>query len=202
MSDATPPVEQAAEAEQAPLVRGRPFARPVLGLAAHEGAVAVRVGAAVGHGWWTMGDPAVRVGGESALRVTTPLGGASGYRVDLGTQAGPWFGPVGVSLGAAARAERERWDEDELPAALLAGPSLELAVDAGPVGVVGGVAPWFALTDRAPAGVGPAIGAETDWRLGLRGTLGPALVLAEGAARATAIGWVVELGIGLRLGVR
>lgn len=183
-------------------LRGKPFVRPVLGGSTHGGRAAVRVGAAVGHAWWTLADHAARLGGESALRLTAPVGGAAGWRVELGTQAGPWLGPVGLTVGPVLRAERERWDEEELGAALLGGGIADVSLDAGPVGVFVGVEPLAALAGgRAPAVGGPlpALGAETAWRAGVRFPIGPAQIGVELADRQTPIGSVVEAGFRLRL---
>jgi hypothetical protein len=184
------------------LVRGRMLARPLLGMAVHEQRVAMRVGGALGHQWWTMTEGTVQLGGESRLELLAPIGGATGYRLELGTRAGPWLGPVGLRVGPLLRVDRERWGEELLPTALLAGGGADLSLLLGPVVLMAGFEPvWMLAGERASATGGPlpALGAETTWRAGLGTTGQPVQFSLELADRQTALGSIVEAALSLRI---
>ncbi len=90
------------------LLRGRWFAKPLLGytsLPGDTGGGGVRLGAALGHQWWTLDSQELQIGGESRVEVTAPIGGLRGRRVEMSTVAGPWLGPV----GPAARRAMASW---------------------------------------------------------------------------------------------
>lgn len=188
--DSDPGADAAADGR----VRGKPFVRPQLGLALRDGDAAARLGAVVGHAWWTLGERTVQLGGETALRATAPIGGASGWRVDLGTRAGPWLGPVSLWIGPALRADAERWSAGTLSPALLVGGTADLGLDLGNLGLVAGVEPLVGVA-------GDRVG-ETDWRAGVRGDVGPVELLGEATLRDTEIGAIVEVGVGFRLRFR
>lgn len=184
------------------LVRGRPIVRPLLAMAVHERRMALRVGGALGHQWWTLTEGALQLGGESRLEITAPVGGSSGYRVELGTRAGPWLGPIGLRVGPLLRADRERWGEALLSRALLLGVGLDLSLLLGPLALTAGVEPaWSLLGDRAPAASGPlpGLGAEAAWRAGLGTTGKPAQLSLELIDRQTALGPIVETALTLRI---
>ena len=183
------------------LVRGKLFVRPVAGLATHEGAVAVWLGGAVGHSWWTIEELPIQIGGETSLRAAAPLGGATGYRLELATTAGPWLGPVGIRLGPALRVDREGWGSDVLLPATSLGGSADLALDLGPLAVLAGVQPMWDLSDARSDATGrwPAIGTDTAFRAGVAAKVSVADLSAEVVDRVTPIGPVVEINLGLRL---
>jgi hypothetical protein len=142
----------------------------------------------------------VQLGGETSARIGAPLGGATGYRLDLGSAHGPWLGPVGLRVGPALRVDREQWGEAELAAAALVGGSVDLAVDAGPLSLWTGVLPLWALGDARPEAQDPllpVLGTETTWRLGASGTVGRIDLGLELATRGTAIGALTEATVNL-----
>lgn len=188
------------------LLRGRWYAKPLLSwthLPGDEGGGAVRLGAALGHQWWTLDSLPVQVGGESRLEVTAPIGGARGRRIELNTVAGPWLGPVGVRLGPSLRWDRDAWfDGALLDNALAVGALGTLSVGAGPVRVYGGVEPaWLVAGTRSAADPAeatlPVLGDETTWRAGLGWIDRPVNWTLEGALRETAAGSVLEVGLGV-----
>jgi hypothetical protein len=184
------------------LVRGRMLARPLLGVAAHDQRFALRVGGALGHQWWTMTESTVQLGGESRLELLVPMGGATGYRVELGTRAGPWLGPVGLRVGPLLRLDRERWGEELLSTALLVGGGADLSLLLGPVVLLAGVEPGWAVAGERPdalSGPLPALGTETAWRAGLGTTGQPVQFSLELTDRQTAVGPVIEASLSMRL---
>lgn len=188
------------------LVRGKFGVRPILAVAVHPGedrtSAALRAGAALNHRYWTVAPTTIQLGGETSLRASAPAGGARGYRFDLVTAHGPWFGPVGVRLGPAVRVDREVWGGDVLPTALSVGGTLDLAFDLGDVGLWAGFVPLWAVTgDRVGGEVPPAsLGSETTWRGGASVAFGRFDLSAEAAVRSTAVGAFVDTSLGL--GVR
>lgn len=190
------------------LVRGRWVIRPLLGAEVVEGAAAVRLGAAAGHQWWTLGEGTLRAGGEETLRFTAPVGAERGRRLDLAVAAGPWVGPVGLRVGPTVAWDRAEFrpgpDALLLDEALLVGGAVDLTLVAGPVALTAGVEPAVVVAgDRGgadPAAVPlPVLGDETTWRAGV-GLLGDHVELLLGAAlRETAVGAVGEGTVGLRV---
>lgn len=181
------------------LVRGKLFVRPLLGVEALAGQPpSARLGAAVGHRWWTLDPKLVSIGGEERLEVSAPIGAERGRRVELAVAAGPWIGPVGVRLGPTARWDRADWGAGVvLDDALLVGAGLDLSVRGGPVAATVGVEPaWVVVGERAPAG---SLADELAWRAGA-GWLGhPVELLADGVLRETAAGAIVEGGLSVHV---
>lgn len=176
------------------LVRTRFGVRPLLSLAVHESAVALRAGGAVSHRWWTAAPLPVQLGGETTLRATAPAGGATGYRFELTSLHGPWFGPVGLRIGPLARADREVWGGDELPSAFGLGGAADVLLDAGPIAAWVEAAPSWTVAGTRPSGT------ALDGRAGIGVTAGRWDVSLELAAHFAGVGPVVDGGVGL--GVR
>lgn len=174
------------------LVRSKLFARPHVGFAVADG-VALRLGGSVGHRWWTAPVLPVKGSGETALRISAPIGAARGYRIDLWSSHGPWLGPVGVRIGPALRYDREEWDE-VLPAALAFGGTADLSLDAGPLALTAGVLPLWPV-------MGPRTALDLTVRGGLRVAFEDLDLGVEVAHRSTEIGPIVDgtVSLGVRL---
>ncbi|MEQ1503794.1 MAG: hypothetical protein ABMB14_16255 [Myxococcota bacterium] len=175
------------------LVRGRWFVRPVaeLALRVDEPGAAVWLGGAVGRGWFTTAPVPVQLGADVTLRAVAPVGAASGYRFELGAAAGPWLGPVSLRLGPLARADREIWATAALEPAVSIGGAADVTLAAGFVSAVVGVTPLWSVTGTQRA--------ETAVRGGLGVDLDKLVLTVQVADRWTAIGPIVEAGLGLQL---
>lgn len=173
------------------LVRSKLFARPTLGLAVAEG-VALLVGGAGGHRWWTPAVGAVQLGGETVAGLTAPLGAARGYRVDVASTHGAWLGPVGLHLGPVLRVDREQWGSEVLDDGILLGGAADLAVDVGPVAISAGALRLWPVRGAREA--------EWTWRAGVQLAIAKSDLGLDGAWRATAIGPIADvvLSIGWR----
>lgn len=164
-------------------VRSKLFARPTIGLAVND-RVAVRLGAGIGHRWWTAAPVAVQFGGETVARISAPAGAASGLRLDAASTHGPWLGPVGLRVGPVLRLDREVWGAEELPFGASLGLAADLGLDVGPVALSAGVQPlWPLAPDRER---------ETAWRGGVRVAPGAFELGLDAAWRDTAIGDILE----------
>ncbi|MCB9683462.1 MAG: hypothetical protein H6738_19265 [Alphaproteobacteria bacterium] len=188
------------------LVRGRFVVRPLLGAEGAQGRFAVTAGAALGHQWWTLGDGPVGAGGEELVRVSAPIGGLKGRRVDAEIVGGPWVGPIGLRVGPTLTWDRldPGGDLPVLEDAVLVGGLVDLSAMLGPVVLTAGLQPaWVVGGERVgadPEAVPlPVLGDETTWRAGV-GLIGDHLELLLGAAlRETAIGPIGEGTLGLRV---
>lgn len=190
------------------LVRGRWYGKPLLSvshLSADDPRTAVRLGAALGHQWWILGEQTLQIGGDTVLEATAPVGGASGHRVALSSVVGPWLGPVGLRLGPGLRWDRTDWgDGGVLDTGLGLGPRLSATAALGQLRPsVGLAADWFVAGARTPADPAtatlPVLGHETTWSAGLAWLGRPVAISLQGDWRETAVGPVIDVGLGLHL---
>jgi len=192
------------------MLRGRWYVRPILawtqlqGL--QSGSAGVRLGAAAGRQWFTTGDRAVQGGAAFDVRLTAPLGGVTGYRVHTALTAGPWLGPVGLRVGPTARVERSTWASGTLvlDSAVQVGGKATLALDLGRLKPYAEVEPVWDVTGVRPEASAvtatlPVIGTDTTWRAGLGWHTGWVVWSAHGAWRETALGRMLDIGIGIHL---
>lgn len=187
-----------------PLIRGRPMLRPLLAVSAHSGSFALKGGLTLGHQWWTLTEEALQIGGETRFEMSAPIGAARGYRLELSTRAGPWLGPVGLRLGPLLRADREQWGDEILDTGLILGGSADLSLLLGPIVLLAGVEPGWAVIGERPAAVSgplPALGTEQAWRAGIGTTGQPLQFSVELLDRQTAIGPIIETSLSLRIRV-
>ncbi|MFK7929685.1 MAG: hypothetical protein AB8H79_15945 [Myxococcota bacterium] len=188
-------------------VRGMWFGRPRIaaGWASPTGGNlrgGVTLGGVVGHRWWPVRQPKrLEWGGESLLWAEGHVGGLKGATLGLSSTAGPWLGPIGISLGPRFDLTRYVVDGAIAPTAPMLGGQANVAVDAGSVMAWVGIAPMWSLNKSRLDGVGPlpTLGTETEWSGGVSVDFGTLQPRVHATYRSTSLGPVGTIGLGIQI---